>query len=892
MYVDENNEKQKKILTLNVANVIITTLISIVFIYSEYTLDTLNNFEKKLFELEINLYELAYAYKAQIISKDKDIKEKLNDSINDTTIYLLQISKYKHKLTKQVLQDTNKVISLIKNLITISKTTLPTKDFRLIIKQIDHIIDNKLNSSLKTQIKIFQTLNLFILGVFIIYSFIQLFFLRYISSSFRTFSVHLTEDLKNILQLIQEISKETSYESLKYFNKRENEFESIAIALVEMKEELDISILSKKEREALLDSIGEYRFIIHPDDSVGNISEKMQMIFRLESRVDNIATIDSLLSFNKVTSMIKNNLLDDQQWSFRNPNIDLKLSAIPLSDKSILIVASEYIDKENDRFLQEKDRALVLIDNSGDILQYNSFFEKLLRIGKEDFISKKLSSLCSGIYCDSSVTIDSLNDLFLNKESKEVVLNPTNLVDKRYAQMNSYKIDENTYVILLKDITSFKLSEEHIHHLAFYDSLTGLANRTYFMEYLTKEIKRAKRNKDHFALLFIDIDDFKTINDTLGHNQGDKALSLVAQTLKKVLRGEDFVARLGGDEFCLIINNVLNINEILTRIIKDVNSIRITGLFVKISIGVAFYPDDAEESFSLIKAADTAMYAAKNSGKNTFAFHNQDLLTYVENAYLFEKKIVSALENNEFELYYQPQIKLSTYEIYGVEALIRWNDKEKGIVSPNDFISFAEKRGLINKITKWILTEASKQQVIWMRNGFNIKISVNITASFFQSPSFISDLKDITFKTGVNTQNIKLEITESEKSNIENMKVVQDTLTELGYQLVIDDFGTGYSSLSVLKNLNVQVLKIDKSFIDKCEDDKQTQSIIEAIVMIARALKIDVVLEGVEKEGQWKYLQKYKEAIIQGYYYSKPLNAQDILDYILNFNVGKKAVKR
>jgi len=357
-------------------------------------------------------------------------------------------------------------------------------------------------------------------------------------------------------------------------------------------------------------------------------------------------------------------------------------------------------------------------------------------------------------------------------------------------------------------------------------------------------------------------------------------LQLVAQRLKKSLREEDFIARLGGDEFCVVTEDT-NVNSIAKKIIKNLNMKNRLNISINVSIGISIYPNDATDSISLLKTADTAMYEAKNSNKNTFKMYNKSISQKLEFEYELIKDIQNALVNQEFELYYQPQVLSESQKVFGVEALIRWIHPIRGIISPLDFIPLAEKYGLINDITKWVIQESCTQQALWKEQGINLKTSINITADFFQNTSFIKTIKDILKTTNITPSDIKLEITESKQGNIEKLLDKNNELKSLGFEIAIDDFGTGYSSLSVLQKLNVDILKIDKSFIDNCVTDYEMQVLIEAIIKIANVMNIKVIVEGVETQEQIDYLSRYKGIIFQGYYFSKPLPRNDLEKYIV-----------
>ena len=427
-------------------------------------------------------------------------------------------------------------------------------------------------------------------------------------------------------------------------------------------------------------------------------------------------------------------------------------------------------------------------------------------------------------------------------------------------------------------------AERKLDELAYYDSLTKLPNRISLLEYLKVAIGRARRKKNKMAVLFIDIDRFKTVNDTLGHDAGDQLIIEIANRLQTCLRDEDSIHRFGGDEFVAILQDITelsDINHVTKRMLNCLSEpikISSTEIFSSICIGVSLYPDDDDNIDNLLKYADAAMYHAKDQGGNNYQFYNQELTLRVQKRLNLESRLRHAFENEEFQLHYQPIYNLKDRKPIGVEALIRWQDPEHGLIMPDDFIPFAEETGLIIPIGEWVLEQACKQVVESQSQGFEqLHLAINVSSIQFDFGKLYSSVISILKNTGFAAQQLELEITERMFLNItDNVKDTLDKLTHDGIKLSIDDFGTGYSSLSYLKQLPIDTLKIDRSFIMGIPEDKDDVRIAATVVTMAHGLGMDVVAEGIETEEQLQYLESLNCARGQGYYLSKPKPVSEI----------------
>ena len=436
----------------------------------------------------------------------------------------------------------------------------------------------------------------------------------------------------------------------------------------------------------------------------------------------------------------------------------------------------------------------------------------------------------------------------------------------------------------MMDITERKKAEETIHYMAHYDSLTNLANRRLFTQLLNSALHKAEHNQESLCVMFIDLDRFKNINDTLGHLIGDALLQSVAVRLLSCLRDSDVVSRQGGDEFTLFLSNISRkeADAVARRIIKTISkslTLDHLELYITPSIGISMYPDDGETVEKLIKHADAAMYLAKECGKNNHQFYTKELQQATLKKLKLETDLRKALEKNQLILYYQPKINIITGKIIGTEALIRWDHPKLGIVSPDQFIPLAEETGLIVPIGEWVIRSACKQAKIWQDEGHpNLTIAVNISLRQFMQNNLHEVIGEILDETGLTPEYLELEITESMALDVNYTMRVLKRIKSLGVSISIDDFGTGYSSLSYLSQFPIDRLKIDQSFVRNL--NSSNQAIIKSIIDIAHNLNIEVIAEGVETEEHVNFLhgQMCKEA--QGYYFSKPLPNHEI-DQIL-----------
>lgn len=443
--------------------------------------------------------------------------------------------------------------------------------------------------------------------------------------------------------------------------------------------------------------------------------------------------------------------------------------------------------------------------------------------------------------------------------------------------------EPKNYVALFSDMTERKAAEANIRHMALHDYLTGLPNRFLLLDRFNQAVAAAKRDNYLFAVLYVDLDRFKPINDTLGHSVGDLLLCLIAERLTAAVRATDTVSRQGGDEFVVLVADLDTLDDVNLIVQKMLQSLAqpctLQGheITVTSSIGVAIYPDDGEDLDILLKHADIALYSAKEEGRNNSQFYRREMNEHALEQLLLENQLRNALQRDEFELYYQPKLDISGNQVTSVEALIRWHNPAFGLVSPDSFIPLAEASGLIVPIGQWVLKEACRQLVRWRRSGFqNLSVAVNLSAVQFRQPDLVENIQTALHVTGLDANALILEVTETAvMRDAESTIQTLNGLRALGVVLSIDDFGTGHSSLAYLRRFPIGELKIDRSFIQNVTTDADDAAICSTIIGLARILRIKVVAEGVETEAQLNWLRAEGCDLVQGYFLSHPQAASD-----------------
>jgi diguanylate cyclase (GGDEF)-like protein/PAS domain S-box-containing protein len=439
-----------------------------------------------------------------------------------------------------------------------------------------------------------------------------------------------------------------------------------------------------------------------------------------------------------------------------------------------------------------------------------------------------------------------------------------------------------------------KEQKELFKQLAYHDDLTGLPNRALLLDRLEQSIKIAKRKEEKLAVLFIDLDDFKSINDALGHDKGDFYLRELSINMQSRIRESDVLARLGGDEFVVILNGINNQQDIITiiengmTIVDDAIKIDEEIIYPRMSVGVAIYPTDGKDCQALLKNADAAMYKAKANGRHTYSFYDKTMTQKAYERMNMEKSLRNAMINDELLVYFQPQINANKKKVIGMEALVRWQNPTKGFLNPVDFLPIAEEIGMMKELNRHVMDKAIEQFSKWKKDGLDIgTLSLNMATKQLECPDCFKNLKAILDKHKFKANWLELEVTEGELINKPEMAVTfLQQIRDLGVKISIDDFGTGYSSMAYLKNLPINKLKIDKSFIDNLVDNKKDRAITKTIIELAHNLNLEVIAEGVEQKEQKDMLLKNGCANIQGYYYSKPIPA-DEMEVFFNKYKGK-----
>ncbi|WP_126424713.1 bifunctional diguanylate cyclase/phosphodiesterase [Brevibacillus marinus] len=442
-------------------------------------------------------------------------------------------------------------------------------------------------------------------------------------------------------------------------------------------------------------------------------------------------------------------------------------------------------------------------------------------------------------------------------------------------------------VLVMRDITERKTTEQTIYHLAYHDPLTDLPNRRLFMDRLRKEVQYARRFQSQLAVLFLDLDRFKSINDTLGHEVGDLVLAETTKRISKCVREKDLVARIGGDEFTVLLTDLksaLDAENIARRIVASLQEpLELVGrpLHISCSLGIALFPADGTDADELLRRADMALYSVKNHCRNGYAFFHADMEERSLERILLQNELKKALQQEQFQLAFQPKVDLSSGQVTGMEALVRWEHPELGRLSPGKFIPIAEETGLIVPLGEYVLRRACQQNKEWQELGYPpVKVSVNLSPRQFYHPDLVSRIQEILSTTKLDPQWLELEVTESIFADLDHATAILKEIKKLGVQVSIDDFGTGYSSFSYIKHLPVDSLKIDASFIRDLHVNKESQAIVKAILTIAKTLNLTVVAEGVEKTEQHALLSEDGCNQGQGYLFSQPLSGEEFADYL------------
>lgn len=557
-------------------------------------------------------------------------------------------------------------------------------------------------------------------------------------------------------------------------------------------------------------------------------------------------------------------------------------------------------NEEQHLIIEQINDGVIRTDMKGNIVSWNCGAEKMYGYKASEILGNHISVLFHPDDFDSfsayaKILIErgqySADKRFISKENEEIFVS---------FSLSLLKDEDGKEIGLIgvnQDITERKKVEKQLakqkdklYYQAHYDALTGLPNRVLFMDRLEQAIIKAKRNGKKVALFFIDVDKFKYINDSYGHQVGDEVLKIVAERLGSAIREGDTLARLSGDEFTMIFEELNDSRYLasmahkLLEIIKQPMLVDDHEIYLSLSIGIALYPDDTKSASDLLKYADTAMYKAKESGRNDFQFYASEMTEYAVQRMTMKTSIKQAIEKDEFVVYFQPQLDVTSGKVIGLEALVRWKSPEKGCLLPGAFIPLAEETGMVVEIDRLVIEKAINQVTQWVQEGiFSGILAINLTVKHLENKEFVDDLKSVVEQYDMRPENLELEISEvyMMKSFDQTADKIEE-ITALGMKMSIDDFGTGYSSFSLLKRLNIHQLKIDQTFVADIPNSKESLGIVKAVIALAKGLNMDIIAEGVEKRSQEEFLLEQGCNKMQGNYFCKPLSADEMEEFLKN----------
>jgi len=632
--------------------------------------------------------------------------------------------------------------------------------------------------------------------------------------------------------------------------------------------------------------LGENVKILMPDPYYSNHDGYLQRF--LESNVKNCLGI----GFREVEGKRK----DGDVFA-----MELSISEVKLPERRIFVGMVKDISKrkESEANMRKLSSALaqtadsvIITDSSGVIEYVNTGFQETTGFTREEAMGKSPNILKSGLQ-DTDFYKQLWKTIRAGKVYREVIVNRRKGGEIYYEEKTITPIrDEHdnicNFVSSGKDITDRMRTQERLQYLAHHDVLTKLPNRLLFLDRLSQSMAHTSRSGNLLALMFLDLDRFKVINDTLGHQIGDELLKELAERLQSAIRSEDTVARLSGDEFAVLLMDMHSLDDIAhiaNNLLNEVNQpFQMQGreLFLTTSIGIAIYPDNSDDADTMLKHADVAMYKAKSSGRNQYCFYSSEMNEQAHESLSLENDLRRALERAEFCLYYQPQISNADGKVMGVEALLRWVHPQKGLLMPGAFISLLEDTGMIVAVGDWVLHHACKQLRIWHDNGVDIPlISVNIAPRQLLDPGLTKRVQKILQNNRLDPDALELEITESSLMENESMAVkTLQSLHDIGVSIAMDDFGTGYSSLRYLREFPLQTLKIDRSFVCNLPDNEDDCNLATAIIAMGHGMRLKIIAEGVENEKQYQFLKKLSCDITQGYYFSMPVPQEQIAEYL------------
>jgi diguanylate cyclase (GGDEF)-like protein/PAS domain S-box-containing protein len=615
-----------------------------------------------------------------------------------------------------------------------------------------------------------------------------------------------------------------------------------------------------------------------------------------ELLMNSVKNEETLSNFESVVVNTKSGDLKYVLWNLSNVSHENRIFGVVLqgiditdrkSSEEKLLLASKVFENTIE--------AIYITNTAGIVLSVNKAFYRITGYSEEEAIGSKTSILRSGRHSNNfySGLWASLKD---SGKWQGEIWNRRKNGELFPAQVNISSIKDSNgkishFIGVMHDITERKKYEEQIKYQSHYDPLTNLPNRYLFQDRLSMAISRARKNRNYVGLISIDIDRFKNVNDTLGHNVGDVLLQRIADRIVSTVGDSITVSRLGGDEYTIILEDLTDKNRAVTiahNVIKQLEKpfdVDDYELFLKCSAGLSFYPDDGEDVFTVAKNADAAMYRAKSKGRGMLQIYTTEFNDSAKDRLILETKLNRALDNKEFVVFYQAKIGLKNMEMVGMEALIRWENPELGKVYPDMFIPIAEETGLIVPIGQWVLKRSCEDMNRWRKMGYNLKVAVNLSLKQFIQKDLYSSVKSILTETGTNPEHVEMEITESTiMVDPENTKDILEKLSTLGISFAIDDFGTGFSSIGYLTKIPIDTVKIDKSFTLSIDTNKDSLSIVRTIIQLSQNLGIDVVAEGIENSAHLNLLRDMECGIGQGYYFSRPVPPDEFEEFLKNWD--------
>ncbi|MBI5099450.1 MAG: EAL domain-containing protein [Nitrospirae bacterium] len=632
-------------------------------------------------------------------------------------------------------------------------------------------------------------------------------------------------------------------------------------------------------------------------DGLVKLKEHAFDVILLDMNLPDSSGLDSIPEIKRVASKIPIVMLtglDDEETAVSALQLGVQDYLLKdRIDRTLLLHSLRYAMERKrilDALAESEEKYKNLVDNSlvgvykanleGEILFANNALARMLEYSSPE---EMMSVMALSLYKTPKERRNLLDILIKTGKVNNFEIDAVTKTGKTKSLLLSLTLNGDVISGMLIDISKRKQMEETIKHLAYHDILTGLPNRLLFIDHLRLALSQSSRNQHMVAVLYLDLDNFKEINDSLGHAAGDQLLQAVSRRLKTCLRESDTIARIGGDEYGILLPHADNEEDIVTiagKIISAFQQPFIIGnhtLHTSASIGISLYPYDGADVETLLKNADAAMYNAKKRGRNNYRFYNPAMNARTLERMKLTNSLRNAIESGELVVYYQPQVSIDTGQILCAEALVRWQHPEMGLLQPMQFIPLAEETGLITQIDDWVLRTACTQNKTWQKAGYSpVSIMVNLSSRHFQQPDFVDTVSQILKETGLEPEFLGIEITERTLMQDIDLTIPYfNKLADTGVRFCIDDFGIGYSSLNYLKKLPVQMLKIDKSFISGLSTDPDYKTITNAVINLAHSLKLRVVAEGVETEDQLSFLQIIHCDEMQGYHFSRPLPAKE-----------------